>query len=147
MSDMICGRRFDVPSAVATPDLSCSVTALKLFSSTCLRSKLMSISLAIGRTKYRSAPLALLHTRCMSSAPARPYYFHVGASWAGKPPEPRARTRKTALTGFPPDTDIGRWTHKSLGQFASAARGRQPGEDFFYVQEVRCAVCLSAKLF
>lgn len=40
------------------------------------------------------------------------------------------------MSGYGPDTDIGRWTRESLAHFQSAARDRSPGEDFFYVQEV-----------
>lgn len=96
-------------------------------------------TLARRRCPYTTS--VVLSTRRMSSSPtARPYYFHVGASWAGKPDEqPRWPRRRARMSGFGPDTDIGRWTRKSLAQFTSAARERSPGEDFFYVQEVRLA--------
>lgn len=102
----------------------------------------MSTLFLSTRRKCSFTSIVALAARTMSTtATPRPYYFHVGASWAGKPDEkptfPR-RGRKTTMSGFRQDTDIGRWTRQSLSQFTSPARERSPGEDFFYVQEVRC---------
>jgi hypothetical protein len=83
-------------------------------------------------------------TRCMSTV-LRPFRFHVGASWAGKPPEPMPsrRRRKGASSpreqqqGFAPDSNIGRWRTSMLSRFAVGAKGRELGEDAFYVGDVR----------
>ncbi|PCH38203.1 hypothetical protein WOLCODRAFT_130753 [Wolfiporia cocos MD-104 SS10] len=72
-------------------------------------------------------------TRFFSSLP-RPYRFHVGASWAGKPPDPQARRIKTKP--FQPDSEIVGWRDKLLSIYQSPA-GKHVGEDFFYVQEMR----------
>jgi hypothetical protein len=85
---------------------------------------------------------ALAQIRQLSTPAPRPYYFHVGASWAGKPPEePRARRRKPkpaalAGSGFAPDSPLGRWKSELLASFGEGPKMRDPGEDFFYVQEV-----------
>ena len=62
----------------------------------------------------------------------RPYTFHIGASWAGKPEDP-GDPRKVP---FPEDTLVGGWRDKMLSwpkHFPSTSAG----EDFFFVQEVR----------
>ncbi|EED84184.1 predicted protein [Postia placenta Mad-698-R] len=66
----------------------------------------------------RSFPITKCQVRSVSSLP-RPYRFHVGASWAGKPPDPQARRIKTKP--FRADSEV----------------GSHVGEDFFYVQEMR----------
>lgn len=61
----------------------------------------------------------------------RPYTFHIGASWAGKAPD----SVELQKVPFPSDGLIGAWRDKTLAQ-GQAARGRDAGEDFFFVQEV-----------
>ncbi|CCL99113.1 uncharacterized protein FIBRA_01127 [Fibroporia radiculosa] len=61
----------------------------------------------------------VLHQSRTISSIHRHYRFHVGASWAGKPPDPSSRRLKTKP--FQPDSEI----------------GSHVGEDFFYVQDMR----------
>lgn len=75
--------------------------------------------------------------RAYSSLP-RPYRFHVGASWAGKQPDPQMRRIKTKP--FAPDGTIGKWKDDMLSKFNSSV-GNYVGEDFFYVQDVSAASC------
>jgi protein phosphatase PTC7 len=70
-------------------------------------------------------------TRYTSSMP-RPYRFHIGASWAGKPPEPGP---KRPHVPFPSDSVIGAWRDKTLSR-PKAVPSKDAGEDFFHVQEV-----------
>ena len=69
----------------------------------------------------------------MSSLP-RPYRFHVGASWAGKPANPR--DRKVITAPFPKDHPVAVWRDHVLSR-PNGINGKQIGEDFFYIQEVR----------
>jgi hypothetical protein len=80
--------------------------------------------------------------RTLITAPVpvtRPYRFHLGASWAGKPPDWHQKSKKKAAKelGFPAETEIGRWRAGELARFAFGAKGRQPGEDFFYASSMR----------
>jgi protein phosphatase PTC7 len=68
-------------------------------------------------------------SRSMSSL-TRPYTFHIGASWVGKPVDPN----KIPRVPFPSDSLIGGWRDKTL--LRSKVAGNDAGEDFFYVQEV-----------
>lgn len=63
----------------------------------------------------------------------RPYRFHVCAQWLSAPP---GHGLKKKSVPFPPETAIGTWRDLVL---ARPRRGfsKTPGEDFFYVQEVR----------
>ncbi|KAI0831284.1 protein serine/threonine phosphatase 2C [Trametes gibbosa] len=65
---------------------------------------------------------------------SRPYRFHVGASWAGKPHDPREPRVKTSP--FSPDTAIGQWRDLMLSR-PNAPGGTDIGEDFFYIQDMR----------
>ncbi|CAA7271708.1 unnamed protein product [Cyclocybe aegerita] len=67
--------------------------------------------------------------------PHRPYTFHIGASWAGKPADPMYQMPKEKVP-FPPDTLIGAWRDKTLTRPRSV-RSADAGEDFFFVQEMR----------
>jgi hypothetical protein len=62
----------------------------------------------------------------------RPYTFHIGVSWVGKPQDPNLMKK----VPFPPDTLIGSWRDKML-QWPKKAKSVDAGEDFFFVQEVR----------
>jgi protein phosphatase PTC7 len=66
-----------------------------------------------------------------SSAP-RPYKFYIGASWAGKPPEPGP---KRLQVPFASDSLVGAWRDKTLAR-PKTVLSKDAGEDFFYVQEV-----------
>lgn len=62
----------------------------------------------------------------------RPYTFHIGASWAGKPEYEPSQPFKIP---FPSDTLIGTWRDKMLSK-KKAVKSADAGEDFFFVQEV-----------
>lgn len=70
----------------------------------------------------------------MATALPRPYRFHVGASWAGKPAQPRQRRVYTQPFGS--DSEIGQWRDHVLSR-PNDGMGKHIGEDFFYIQEVR----------
>ncbi|KAI0721135.1 protein serine/threonine phosphatase 2C [Cerioporus squamosus] len=75
------------------------------------------------------------HARTYSSSSLpRPYRFHVGASWAGKPPDPRGPRVKSEP--FPPDSPIGKWRDVTLSR-PNPGAGKHIGEDFFYIQDMR----------
>ena len=72
----------------------------------------------------------------------RPYTFHIGASWAAKPDD--SFTLRSP-SPYPSETAIGSWrdrmlTRKFAGSSMSSRRG-DPGEDFFFVQQVSCIFC------
>lgn len=71
-----------------------------------------------------------LHT---ASNMPRPYRFHVCASWLSSPPEHGMKKRSVP---FPADSPIGIWRDISL-TWPRPGKSKTPGEDFFYVQEVR----------
>ncbi|KAG6890704.1 hypothetical protein C0995_005077 [Termitomyces sp. Mi166 len=76
---------------------------------------------------------SLRSTRSMSSAPLRPYKFHVGASWAGKQAN---LSQGPNAPFFPPDSDIGMWRDHTLSKL-KAADSTSAGQDFFFVQPMR----------
>ncbi|KAI0928726.1 hypothetical protein AcW1_005890 [Taiwanofungus camphoratus] len=92
----------------------------------------MGFTQSVSRIPQACHP-ARFQTRSVSSLP-RSYRFHVGASWAGKPPEPHARRIKSKP--FPSDSEISGWREETMSRFHSAM-GNRIGEDFFYVQEMR----------
>ena len=99
---------------------------------------------SLARTSTRTSPLKCnlaKHARHYSSLP-RPYCFHVGASWAGKPHDPRAPRVKS--DPFPPDSPVGKWRDATLSR-PNAAAGRHIGEDFFYIQDVSVFSVFAAK--
>lgn len=78
------------------------------------------------------------HFRCYTGTPTqRPYTFHIGASWAGKPEDPVIAASKVP---FPSDTLVGSWRDKMLSR-PKHVRSKDAGEDFFFVQEVRHSRC------
>jgi len=82
---------------------------------------------------FRSLP----STRHVSSSSLpRPYRFHVGASWAGKPPDPKDGRGKLKSSSFSADSPIGAWRDHVLSRPKGTA-GTHIGEDFYYVQEMR----------
>ncbi|KAI0256686.1 phosphatase 2C-like domain-containing protein [Lactifluus subvellereus] len=87
-----------------------------------------------ARMLFPSPILRVLRTsrRCLSSMP-RPYKFHVCANWLSAPPEHGPKKRSAP---FPAESPIGLWRDHMLTR---PPRGfsRTPGEDFFYVQEMR----------
>ena len=95
-------------------------------------------NLILARHILSKTPRSLLRFYSYSSSipqihttSPRPYTFHIGASWAGKPDE-NSMKKKSA---FPPDTIIGMWRDKTLSR-PKAVRSQDAGEDFFFVQEV-----------
>ena len=82
--------------------------------------------------------------RMLSSAPSdRPFRIHVGASFAGKPPEFRSSLalRRKPIKDFPPNSDIALWRAQMLSRPKSIP-SKDAGEDFYYVQEVCITVLL-----
>ncbi|KAF8910939.1 hypothetical protein CPB84DRAFT_1762936, partial [Gymnopilus junonius] len=72
-----------------------------------------------------------------AALPPRPYTFHIGASWAGKPDYDTPELKKVP---FSPDTLIGSWRDRTLSRNSKGKVGKQalePGEDFFFIQDVR----------
>ncbi|KAF8964676.1 phosphatase 2C-like domain-containing protein [Flammula alnicola] len=84
------------------------------------RSRLFNTSTAI-----RSNPALAHHI-------PRPYTFHIGASWQGKPEDPTLIPK----VPFPHDTLIGAWRDRMLER-AKTTNNNDAGEDFFFVQEMR----------
>jgi hypothetical protein len=85
---------------------------------------------------YRPAlarQILLRHRNYATTTPQRPYTFHIGASWAGKPEDPVIKASKVP---FPSDTVIGAWRDKTLSR-PKHVRSQDAGEDFFFVEEVR----------
>jgi hypothetical protein len=68
-----------------------------------------------------------------SYATARPFTFHVGASFVGKPAHPEHKPSKS--TGFP-NGELKKWRDETLS-WPKGIPSAQAGHDFFYVQEVR----------
>ncbi|KII88511.1 hypothetical protein PLICRDRAFT_30007 [Plicaturopsis crispa FD-325 SS-3] len=65
--------------------------------------------------------------------PRRPYTFHIGASWAAKPPNPGHDIPKVP---WPPKSLVGAWRDATLAR-RKAVKSVDAGEDFFYVQQMR----------
>ena len=84
--------------------------------------------------------LAHLVSRCAqirfqsSVPPPRPYKFHIGASFAGKPAHPHD-IPKNLNAGFLKSHPIALWRDNTLER-RKAVKSTSAGEDFFYVQEV-----------
>ena len=74
-------------------------------------------------------------TRLQSTVlPPRPYKFHIGASFAGKPAHPHDLP-KSLGAGFLDDSPIALWRDDALKR-RKAVKSTSAGEDFFYMQEV-----------
>lgn len=69
------------------------------------------------QTQFPKAPIS-----------SRPYTFHIGTSCAAKPDDPLVLRSRSP---FPSDTVIGTWRDRTL-----ARDKKDPGEDFFFVQQV-----------
>ncbi|KAI6150775.1 phosphatase 2C-like domain-containing protein [Pisolithus tinctorius] len=63
---------------------------------------------------------------------SRPFTFHIGVSWAAKPPDPKITRFHTP---FPADSCIGRWRDRMLA-LREKNVSRDAGEDFFYVTQM-----------
>ncbi|KAI0320103.1 phosphatase 2C-like domain-containing protein [Amylostereum chailletii] len=91
-------------------------------------------------TRKARLPPSLLVRHASTNLP-RPYRFHIGASWHAKPGD---RAMRKVASPFPADHPIGKWRDESLTRGkgkGSPAVG--PGEDFFYIQDVRFRVGLT----
>lgn len=95
-------------------------------------------SSALGRALLRRSNKNAY--RSMSTFPRRPYTFHIGASWAGKP----TSGNEMKKIPFPEDSPIGIWrdqmlSHTVPGAIPNEATKWAPdaGEDFFYVTEMK----------
>lgn len=120
----------------SSPPSSPLFTFLSALSSSLMQSSqfssahsLSSFAKAASRIPHASPCL----TRSLSTV-SRPYRFHTGASWAGKPSDPLTRPVNTAP--FARDHPIGRWRDHVLSR-PNPHWGKHIGEDFFYIQEVR----------
>lgn len=80
--------------------------------------------------KARTLPRIQVKRRM--STVARPYAFHIGASWAGKPHHNLDSRFKIP---FPSEGLIGSWRDQTLTR-PKAIKSADAGEDFFFVQEV-----------
>ncbi|KAF9227935.1 protein serine/threonine phosphatase 2C [Gyrodon lividus] len=91
--------------------------------------------LLVSGIRQRAKPSLCLSvsTQRFVSTVSRPYKFHIGVSWAAKPPDPKV-TRFHA--SFSADTPLGKWRDKMLAHSKSSA-GKDAGEDFFYHTEMR----------
>lgn len=100
----------------------------------------MSLPYPRGYTKLlRTARKCSIRHYSVENSLPRPYRFHVGASWAGKPRDRRAPP--LLVKPFSPDSEIGRWRDVQLSRHYSPY-GSHIGEDFFYIQEVSSHWCL-----
>lgn len=90
-----------------------------------------SLARQISRRTSRSRFLSTAVTDS-EHAPSRPYTFHIGASWAGKPQDPTLAPK----VPFPSDTLVGSWRDKTL-KHPKSVKSVDAGEDFFFVQQVR----------
>lgn len=88
-----------------------------------------------------------VHRLMSSSPPSRPFKVHVGASFAGKPPEYRPMTgrRRRPVIDFPADSDITSWRAHMLSR-PKGVPAKTAGEDFYYVQEVSADSLTSGSL-
>lgn len=95
-------------------------------------------SSALGRALLRRSNKNAY--RSMSTFPRRPYTFHIGASWAGKP----TSGNEMKKIPFPGDSPIGIWRDQMLSRTVPGAIPNEAtkwapdaGEDFFYVTEMK----------
>lgn len=95
-----------------------------------------------GRVPSLSHPGVLRTFRRSASTMPRPYRFHVCANWLSAPPEHGMKKRGVP---FPADSPVGIWRDLSL-TWPRPGHSKTPGEDFFYVQEVRVRETSSSKL-
>lgn len=120
-------RLFPAVPLAMVPSLSTSrISALRI----CAPALARRIVCKQGRTRLLSTSTATYQASVVPSP--RPYTFHLGASWAGKPEDPTLAPK----VPFPPDTLIGSWRDKMLDR-KKRAKSVDAGEDFFFIQEVR----------
>jgi protein phosphatase PTC7 len=71
---------------------------------------------------------------------ARPFTFHIGASFVGKPAHPDDKPIKNP--GFP-EGALKKWRDETLA-WPKGLQTAHPGHDFFYVQEARHPISVGA---
>jgi len=69
-------------------------------------------------------------------SPPRPFKFHIGASFAGKPDHPSRLSALQNKEGFAKDSIIGKWRDDTLKR-KRTVKSTSAGEDFFFVQEMK----------
>ncbi len=77
--------------------------------------------------------------RAYATVSQRPYEFHIGASWAGKPEPPGQRPK----VPFPANGLIGAWRDKMLA-LRQDTLTQDAGEDFLFIQQVITIPLISA---
>lgn len=103
---------------------------------------LLRPSSASRRIHHHPTPLWSLSLR-LNSTVARPFKFHIGVSWAPKPPDPKLTRFHTA---FSVDSQLGKWRDAMLAR-PRHLLSRDAGEDFFYHTEARplCVCCFASR--
>ena len=99
------------------------------------------ISAFVLAARHGSTATATSRAPRSISSVARPYAFHIGVAWAGKMADLHERR---SCVPFSPDSPIGMWRDRILSEHtipASQRPKKDPGEDFFYVQEVQVPLC------
>jgi hypothetical protein len=115
-------------------DTNSSIIILKNYSQSLGDCSIVMI-LSLSPSSVSRILSSLCHTRTMSTVPP-PYRFHVCANWLSAPPGHGPKRRSVP---FSPDSALGIWRDSSLS-WPRPGLSRTPGEDFFYIQEVRlCA--------
>lgn len=76
-----------------------------------------------------------LVVRTSSYSTSSNFGFHVGASFAGKPPS-RGERIFSPSTRFPPESDIAKWVQDQLAM-KRRLQTKNSGEDSFFVQEMK----------
>ena len=98
-----------------------------------------------SRRAHHPTPLWSSSLR-FSSTVAHPFKFHIGVSWASKPPDPKLTRFHTA---FSVDSQLGKWRDAMLAH-PRHSLSKDAGEDFFFHTEarplVRMLLCLSLTL-
>ncbi|KAG8217509.1 phosphatase 2C-like domain-containing protein [Butyriboletus roseoflavus] len=87
---------------------------------------------ASRRVPHHTTPLWSLSLR-FNSTVARPFKFHLGVSWAAKPPDPKLTRFHTA---FSVDSQLGKWRDAMLAH-PKHSLSKNAGEDFFFHTEAR----------
>jgi hypothetical protein len=92
------------------------------------------LSLTHASLRPNKAAISILNRSCLglryvSNSP-KPYTFHVAASWAGKP------VASIDRVPWPKKSPIRNWRDGMLRTHSSAPDPEDPGEDFFFVQQV-----------
>lgn len=70
-----------------------------------------------------------------SAAPHRPYRFHVGASFAGKPNHDR-KDQLIAQIKFPETSQVAQWARDQWNIPGKLMPNADPGQDAFFIQEL-----------